>query len=388
MTDDIYASLNVSSIINAVGYATRIGGSAPSDAVLDAMRQASVDFVELDDLQRAASIAIANATGAEAGIVTCGAAAGLALAAAACLAGNDPDIMDRLPDVADLERNEIIYSRPWRFGYDHAIRTSGARLVGVDYEADGALEQIERAINPRTVAIGYEWTNMHHRLAVRQVAQLAHRHGLPLIVDGSMSLPPREHLRSFIADGADLLAISGGKHLQGPQASGILCGRRDLIASAWVQMVDMDVRPQTWSLRQLIDDGFITRPPRHGIGRTMKVGKEQIVGLLAALEAYPHRDHEGELRKWHDHIDIIANALEDVAAIETQRLFPAPNGQPYPVLVLRYAAMGELIAALRNHQPKIVLAESETDPTVASICPQCLRDGEAQQIADAIRKFT
>jgi L-seryl-tRNA(Ser) seleniumtransferase len=385
MSDNVYESLNVPTIINAVGYATRIGGSAPSAAVLEAMRQASESFIEIDDLQRAASNAIADATGAEAGIVTCGAAAALALAGAACLAGNDPDIMDRLPDVKDLARNEIIYPSPWAFGYDHAVRVSGARLIGIDYEADGALKQIERAINPRTAAIGYEWTSMHHRVSVRQVVEIAHRHGLPVIVDGSMSLPPREHMRSFIADGADLVAISGGKHLQGPQASGILCGKRELIASALVQMVDMDVRPQTWSLRHLIDDGFISRPPRHGIGRTMKVGKEQIVGLLAALKAYPHRDHDAELRRWHQHIDAVADALRD-ANIETKRLFPAPNGQPYPVLTLRTPRIIELIAALREGRPKIILAESETDPTVATICPQCLRDGDAEQIAAAIRK--
>jgi L-seryl-tRNA(Ser) seleniumtransferase len=132
-----------------------------------------------------------------------------------------------------------------------------------------ALKQIELAITKKTPAIGCAWYHVEERPPIRQLVRLAHRYRLPLIVDAAMSLPPAENLTQFIRCGADLVVFSGGKHLAGPQASGILCGRRDLARSAWLQMVDMDVRVGTWSLRRWIEESWIARPPRHGIGRAI-----------------------------------------------------------------------------------------------------------------------
>jgi L-seryl-tRNA(Ser) seleniumtransferase len=387
MPQTLYERFNLPRIINAVGYATRVGGGPLDESVLDAMREAGQMSIEIDDLQAAASACIVQHTGAEAGIVTCGAGAALTLAAAACLAGNDPDRMDRLPDATDLPRNRIVYPRPGPFDYDHAIRLSGAILDALDYDRPDALEDIERTIGPKTAAIGYVWHRMDQRPKIQQVAELAHRHGLPLIVDGALSLPPVEHLRSFIRDGADLVAISGGKHLGGPQASGLLFGRRDLVHSAWVQMVDMDVRPDTWSLREWIDSGWITHPPRHGIGRSMKVSKEAIIGCLAALDRYVLRDHAGERVAWQSRIDRLHAGLSGLEMLEVRKLFSAPNGQPYPVLRLQCPDMPFILDALRHHYPKIILAEDEVDPRIAYIFPMCLIDDDLAEIIGAFRDF-
>lgn len=388
MTDnEIFRQLGVSPVINAVGHATRVSGSKPSAAVLDAMRLANEYCFEIDDLQMAASKLTAQAIGAESGIITCGAAAALTLGAAACLAGNDPDIMDLLPDTASLTRREIIYPKPGDFHYDHAVRLSGAKVIEVDYDAPDALAQIEAAISECTAAIGYVWLSVDQTTTLVDVIELAHARGLPVIVDAAMSLPPTHHLSEFIAQGADLVTISGGKHIGGPQASGLLMGKRDLIRSAWVQMVDMDVRAQTWSLRQWIDEGWITRPPRHGIGRSMKVGKESILGLMVALKAYQQRDHTAEYEQWHGRLARVAEELDGLSRVQCELLDIAANGQPYPCIQLRSPeGIAWLQKRLRSGEPRVLLAESETDHTLATIYPMCLTEEDATVLVQRIKQ--
>jgi L-seryl-tRNA(Ser) seleniumtransferase len=213
-----------------------------------------------------------------------------------------------------------------------------------------------------------------------ELRDLAHRHDLPLIVDAALSLPPTKHLRLFIQQGADLVTLSGGKHLGGPQASGLLFGRLDLVRSAWVQMVDMDIRPGTWSLRSWMDSGWIRRPPRNGIGRSMKVSKEAIVGVLTALERYSSRDHSGELQLWHRRIERLGELLGNLKGLSLQSLFPARNGQPFPVLRLHCQQMEKVIHQLRQSCPPVILAEDETDPQLAYIYPMRLRDEDVERI--------
>lgn len=392
MPSDVYARFGVTPIINAVGYATRVSGSCPHPDVIAAMAAASGDYVEIDDLLAAASKLIASCTGAEAGLVTAGAGAALTLAAAACLAGNDPDAMDRLPDVAGLERTEIVFPAPGPFDYDHALRLSGARLVTLDYAAADALTQIEAAISSRTAAVGYVWYGLEERPSLDAVVALAHRHKLPVILDGAFSLPPEENLTAFIRRGVDLVAFSGGKHLGGPQASGILCGRADLIRSAWVQMVDLDVRAGTWSLQRWIDEGWIARPPRHGLGRSMKISKEGMIGVMAALERFAQRDPAAEHRAWRQTIDEIYAGIGGLNGLRVTKHAQAFNGQPYPLLEVRSGlpptgmSVRALLLALRNRPRKILLAEDEVSPDRALIYPQCLRPGDAAQLVAAIQQ--
>lgn len=388
MSENIYKKWNVPTVINAVGYATRVGGSAPADDVVEAMKQAQHSFIEIDDLQNAASRCIAKHTGAEAGIVTCGAGAALTLAAAACLAGNDPDMMEALPDTSALKRKNIIYPHPHQFDYDHPIRNSGAKVLFIDYDEADSLQQIESAINDQTAAIGYVWKRMNQKPSLRAVADLAHRHEFPLIIDAALSLPPTEHLQQFISEGADLVAISGGKHLGGPQASGLLFGKSDLVRSAWVQMVDMDVRAATWSLRSWIEDGWISRPPRHGIGRAMKVSKEAIIGVLTALENYSKRNHAAELEIWKKRVNDLAGDLGGIKKLDIKVLFPAPNGQPFPVLRIQLSGgLTKVLLHLAQQRPKIILAEDENDAEVAYLFPMQLRDAEIPAIVEGFRSF-
>ena len=388
----MFERFGIRPIINAVGYATRVSGSCPHPQVIAAMSAASARYFEVDDLLTAASTLIAQCIGAEAGIVTCGAGAALTLAAAACLAGNRPEIMDQLPDVSACPRNEIIFPIPGPFDYDHAIRLSGAKLVPIDYRAADALRQIEQAITPRTAAIGFVWLRMDERPDITALADLAHRHELPLIVDAACALPPMENLTAFSRCGADLVAYSGGKHLGGPQASGILCGRADLIRSAWVQMVDMDVREGTWSLQHWIANGWLSRPPRHGIGRSMKVSKESIVGVMAALQRYAARDHAAEYSNWQATIDNIYESVCDIPELRITRRSHGLNGQPYSNLQIESGAkpnglsVRNLLLALRNQPRKIVLAEDEQSSERAFLYAQCLQPGDAREIISAIRQ--
>lgn len=379
--------------MNAVGYATRVSGSCPHPDVIEAMASASAQFVEIDDLLTAASNLIRKCTTADAGIVTAGAGAALTLAAAACLAGNSTDIMDQLPDVSNCPRSEIIFPATGPFDYDHAIRLSGARLVVIDYKAPDALQQIEKAITLKTAAIGCVWYGVTAPLDLKKLVELAHRNRLPVIMDGAFSMPPVENLTEFSRLGIDLIAYSGGKHLGGPQASGILCGRADLIRSAWVQMVDMDVRTGTWSLQQWVNNGWIDRPPRHGIGRSMKVSKESMIGLMKALERYSQRDHQAEYALWKKNIDVIYDAIQSYDGLKITRLDRALNGQPYPLLQIESGSgpnglkVRDLILTLRSLPKKILLAEDEQTPDRAFLYSQCLLPGDAEYIASAIREF-
>ena len=387
MATPVYQGLGVPEVINAVGYATRVGGSRPSEAVIAAISQAQRAYVQIDDLEEAASRIIRDATGAEAGIVTCGAAAALTLASAACLTGLDVEAMDALPDTGILPRYEIIYPQLGQFHYDHAIRASGARVVAIDYESADPLRRIEHAIGPRTAAIGFAWHRVDEPPGVEPLAALAHDHGLPLLVDGAMSLPPVENLTDFVARGADLVTFSGGKHLGGPQASGVLAGRADLIRSAWLQMVDMDVRPQTWSLRHWVEEGWVPRAPRHGIGRSMKVSKESAAGLLVAIQEYAERDHAAELRDWSATVVEMSEALDGNRGLVAEAVHHRPGGQPLPYVQLTLddeTAMTRLIRALEQRRPRIIMNEDASDGRRGYLYPMCLQAGEAEQVVRAI----
>jgi L-seryl-tRNA(Ser) seleniumtransferase len=386
-----YERFGVLEVVNAVGYATRVCGSSPHPEVLQAMAGAGEAFIEMDDLQRAASGLIARCTGAEAGIVTCGAGAALTLAAAACIVGNRPEFMDRLPEVSGCPRFEIIYPRPGPYDYDHPVRASGARLIEIDFSAPNALDAVQRAISPRTAALGYVWLGNTAVATLNQLVALGRRHDLPVLVDGALSLPPASNLQAIVSAGADLVAFSGGKHLGGPQASGILCGRASLIRSAWVQMVDMDVRPGTWSLQEWIDKGWIARPPRHGIGRSMKVGKEAVIGLMTALARYGERDHAAEAAAWEKRLDEIEAGLRPVSQVRVRRLAAGEGGQPLPAVVVESGeppagwSVSRLLLGLRRLPRKVLLAEDEQTPDRAYFYPMCLRPEDPAYIVAAVR---
>jgi D-glucosaminate-6-phosphate ammonia-lyase len=385
----IYDDLGVSRVINARSYSTKLGGCRLPPAVLDAMRAAAESCIRMEELQQAASRVIAEVTGAEAGMVTSGASASLTLAAAACLARLDVSKMNRLPDVAEMP-NEIVVQRAHRNDYDHALRIAGVRLMEAGYAYYTFPYDVESLISERTVALFYLATAVVPGVRLQEFVAIAHRHQLPVIVDAAAALPPASNLRSFIATGADLVAFSGGKHIQGPQASGILCGRKELILSALLQHQDMDVFPETWPLRNLIGDGRLLSPPHHGIGRGFKVGKEEIVGLLSALRAYQTRDHDAELAAWRNSIELVVREVSGIAGVSAQcvsdgDLVPSARVSIDPS-VLGYGAQ-DVINQLQEGNPPIAVFETYAAAGTIVFYPEALAEGEAQLIGKRLREI-
>jgi L-seryl-tRNA(Ser) seleniumtransferase len=347
----IFEKWGVRPIINVSGSVTRLGGAPMPATVLDAFREAARDSVPIDELQGAASRVIAAATGAEAGIVTCGAAAGLLLGTAAILARFDLGRMERLPHTEDMP-HEFIVAREHRNGYDHAVRAAGARFVEVGFQEIVAGAGVRRAeaweyeaaFGPKSAGVLHVY-DVNAAPPLADLVQRAHAANLPVLVDAAGELPPRANLREILATGADLVVFSGGKAIRGPQATGILCGKRDLVGSALLQMMDMDDHFELWDPpANLIDKSKLPGLPRHGIGRPLKVAKEQIAALLTALELFASGAYERELADMTRHCQEIADALRDCPV--TTRLLPS-DGQSYPLLEITLASGRSALEACR-----------------------------------------
>ena len=388
----LYERLGIRPIVNAKGPSTRLSGPPMAAEVIEAMAMAARSCVDIVELQARASEAIARHTGAEAGLVTSGAAAGLLLGTAACVAGLDPAAMARLPDTRGL-KHEVVMVRSQRNQYDHAVRAAGVTIVEVGlpdrYAGAGVRDaepwEIDEAITERTAAILYVADPMS-RPSLEAIVATAHARGVPVLVDAAAQLPPAANLRRFIADGADLVAFSGGKAIGGPQASGILCGRQDLVMSAALQLFDMDY-----------PDGFFTPPPAfidrqrlkglppHGIGRGCKVGKEQIAGLLTALELFVATDEASRRAPWLAAVRAVATGLAGVNGLELE----LRDQLPVPELAIRPVAMAaaELLRHLVTGEPAIHPDPGELDQGRILVRPTCLVAGDVDRIVDRLRSI-
>ncbi|MCI0441140.1 MAG: aminotransferase class V-fold PLP-dependent enzyme, partial [Chloroflexi bacterium] len=273
---------------------TAYGGSKLRPEVMDAMNKAAGVMVNIDELNRAAGKILAGYTGAEAGFVCSGSAGGLVLQAAAVVAGADPARMAQLPDATGL-KSEIIIHKSHRFAYDQCYRSVGATFVEIGDGRRAAPWQLEAAFSERTAAVAYLFSPFTSRRAIPfpQVCEIAHARGVPVIVDAASFLPPRANLKRFIAEGADMVVYSGGKAVRGPQGTGILCGRADLI-----------------------DAAFANASPHQFIGRGMKVAKEEIIGLLHALEIFVNEDEEAEMRRYREMCQQVVDALIEVPGLK------------------------------------------------------------------------
>jgi D-glucosaminate-6-phosphate ammonia-lyase len=366
----IYERLGIRPLINARGTHTRLGGSIMHPEVLDAMRAAASAYVVLEELQAKASEVIARATGAEAGMVTGGAEAGILFATAACMAGEDPVKIERLPDSTGMKHEAIVH-RAHRNGYDHALRTAGATIVEVGYGSSTLPYQFESAISEQTALVMYLMSPWASRgaLSLTQTCEIAHRHGVPVLVDAAAMLPPSENLRRFIAEGADLVTFSGGKGLRGPQSSGILAGRADLIRAA-------------------LKNGS----PNHSVGRAAKAAKEDIVGLIVALEMYLERDHEADLRHWREQADYMSSRLGDLPGVYARTLYDGREHiTPRTELTFDPAAQvnaHELVLAMESAEPRVYLFEPNgpsAEPNSIIINTQVMQPGEERVIVDTLR---
>lgn len=353
-TPGIYDRLGVRTIINGRGATTSVGGTLMHPEVLAAMVQAAEAFVVMDELNEAVGVAIAELTGAEAGYVTSGSAGAMALAAAACIAGSNPARIRRLPD-SEGWANEIIIHRTHRINYDQMFRVGGGHLVEIGLAAGTERWELESAITERTAAIA--WVDSRATgggaLDFATVIEIAHARGVPVIVDAASTLPPVEHLTRWTQAGADLVIYSGGKGLRGPQDSGLLAGRRDLIAAARAN-----------------------GSPNAGVGRGMKVSKEALAGLWAAIDLFQRTDHEAE-RRMH-----IAQASTLVAGLEGRddtRVVAETNWHDWPAPVVRllpiHAAWdpSAVAAALLAGDPPIALFVEHGGLMIST---HCLLPGE------------
>lgn len=357
----VYQRLGVRPIVNARGMNTMASGSLMPKAVLEAMAEAATAFVDMTELNARAGEHIARLVGVEAAHVTSGSAAGLLLAAAACLAGSDPERIQRLPDTTGMP-NEIVIQRCDRIHYDQALRAAGARLVEVG-DADACTnDQMEAAIGDRTVALVYIVSpHLAERgVSAERMAEIAHARGLPLIVDAASTLPPSGHLTRWTDRGADLVIYSGGKGIRGPQNTGLLVGRADLIRAAAANAA-----------------------PNSAIGRPCKVSKEAIVGLVTAIELFLQEDHRLE---WERHLveaRQIAAAVAGLPGVQARieddwAVWTAPTvlvAIDERVTGLTPAAVED---ALRRGEPPIMVRVFRGE---LLLDPHCLRGDEAPVVA-------
>ncbi|MYE27410.1 MAG: aminotransferase class V-fold PLP-dependent enzyme [Chloroflexi bacterium] len=366
----IYQELGLQDVIVATGNFTELGGSLMPEEVLEAMRAAARSFVNMHALHERAGQVIADLTGAEAGYVTSGAAAGLALGTAACITGSDPAAIHQLPDTDGL-KNEVVIHKAHSNNYNRMFRLAGAKVKEVGYGAHRTLPwQLESALDERTAAIVYvvaQFLVSQTALPLPEVLRIARAKGVPVIVDAANELPPVENLRKFIEMGADLVIFSGGKDLQGPQPSGFICGRRDLIEAC-----------------------ALNGAPNHGIGRPMKVGKEEIVGLIAALKRYVRLDHQARIARWERQISLIVDGLADIERLRVSRVFPDYTGRPVPRAWLTWdeetvsRSKQEVLDALAKGSPIIRVLEEYAGKGLL-IDPSTLLAGQEAIIVERFR---
>lgn len=361
-TLDLYAELGMRRVVNASATLTRLGGSLMPPPVIEAMVQASRSFIDLPELQRRVGERIARATKNEAAYVCCGAAAGLTLATAACVTGTDPAKIGRLPRDLDGLKDEVVVHKSQRNGYDFAVRQAGVRLV----EIGPSVAELDRAIGERTAAVLYFAGRLAEgSLPLETVVEVARRRGVPVVVDGAAQIPPIANLWAYTRAGADLAIFSGGKGLRGPQSSGLILGRADLIEA---------VR--------------LNGPPNQAIGRPMKVGKEEMLGLLAAVEWSLSLDEPALLARYERQVARVVDAVRNIPGVAAERDFPSEAGQPMPRALVRFdaAALGfdrdEVVRRLGEGDPYVEVAKSGADGIW--INPQTLEDGEEAIVVDRL----
>ena len=357
--ESIFSQLGVRRVINGESWVTKLGGSIMPPEVLQAMSDAAGCFVDLAELHRKAGEVIAKLTGAEAGMVTAGCSAAQVLQAAACMTGTSEELIARLPDASEM-RNEVIIQRSHANHYDSSYRFAGAVLVEIGDTGGAAIDDLRSALCDRTAAVAYVWQSRHTGLALEEVADAAHSRGVPVIVDAAAELPPVENLSRLIALGADMVAFSGGKGIRGPQGTGILAGRRDLIDAAMANMLSFG-------------------RPKASIGRPMKVTKEEIVGLVTALEVFVDTDHEAIWTDWRAKSESIVRAVAGTPGVAA-RVDESPRRQgPVAVITLtdtwRGPEIPEIVEALRGGEPSIWI-QGRSELGELAVVPVNIQDGE------------
>lgn len=368
-TPSIYQKLGLRTFINAYGTLTTLGGTIMEPEVKRAMDDAAQHFVAIHDLQKAAGKRLADLTGAEAAFVTAGASCAICLATCAVTVGGDVAKIRRLPDLSGSKTEIVMQKAHTGAGnpYDQNWRMIGTKVIAAE-----TADEIRAAINPRTAALGMVLSHNSegHKLELEEMIAIAHKAGLPLILDAAAEIPPASNLKKFVAMGADLVAFSGGKNLRGPQCSGLLMGRKDLIAAA-----------------------YANSSPNNHFARIAKVGKEEIVGLLTAVEIALKRDEAGERRRQEEMLKRIASLVASIPTVKTEFITNLDYSHS-PRLSIQWdekklgLTAGDVNNRLRDTEPSIVAADmTKFRPSWPGlgIFAACLQNGEEKIVADRIR---
>ena len=366
---DMYDKLNVKKIINANATLTRLGGSLMHPTVLDAMAAAARHYVNMNELLEKSGEYIAGILGVEAAFITSGAAAGLTVATAACVAGTDPAAIRRLPDLRGM-KSEVLVQKSHRNGYDQAVRQVGVTLVEFGLIKDTHAWDLRAAITAQTAAIVHfaEFEN-EYNLPLSQVVEIAKEAGVPVIVDAAAEIPPQDNLRRYYQIGADLTVFSGGKDLCGPQSSGLIVGRSNLIRAC-----------------------ALNACPNYSIGRPMKVGKEEIAGLVTAIERYLTQDFQAEARMWEDMVAFILKALADIPGLRARRVSPTDLGIQPAWIPKVYLDWDPQVIPLTRDEAARRLLEGQPGIAVGArasglyVNPHTLEEGQEKVVARRLRE--
>jgi uncharacterized pyridoxal phosphate-dependent enzyme len=358
---DYFRELGIRPFINAAGTYTAMTASLMPREAMDAINYASEHYVMLDDLHDRVGERLASLLKCEAVMVTAGAASALTLGTAAVLTGTDREKVGALPNLTGM-KSEVIIQKSHRFGYDHAVRNCGVQLVEVETP-----EELERAVNEKTaMMLFYNANNNVGQIKDEEFARLGTRHGIPTLTDAAADVPPVENLWRYTAMGFDLVAFSGGKGIRGPQSAGLLLGRKDLIAAA-----------------------RLNGPPNsNSIGRGMKVNKEEMLGMLAAVELYVKTDHDRERLEFDKRAEVIRKAAAGVAGVTAEVFVPEiANHVPHIRISWDPASKGmtaaSVVQALRDGDPSIG-TRSEGDALVVGVW--MMRPGEETIVAKRLRQ--
>jgi len=360
----IYERLGVRTRINAKGTYTYLTGSLVPPEVSHAMEEASQHYVYLVDLQEAVGKKIAEMVGVEAAMVTSGAAGAIMLGTAACVAGKDPEKIQRLPDITGM-KSEVIIQKTHRNAFDHAIRNVGVRLVVVETP-----EEMENAVSEKTAMMYFlNAAQNQGRVGLEKFIEVGKRHGVPTFNDAAADVPPKEHLSDYNKMGFDLVAFSGGKGLRGPQCAGLLLGRKDLIEAALLN----------------------NNPHEDTIGRPCKVGKEEIVGMFATLERYLKIDHTAEWKDWEARLATIEKTVSTVPGVHMGRFTPeVANHVPHVYFQWDEKAFGltqaECAKQLEDGEPSIICLAGDY-PHGLSVTPYMMKPGEERIVARRLKEI-
>lgn len=362
-TRDYFKELKVRSFINAAEPFTALTGSLMPPEVMQAWQYAAPRYVRLDELHDAVGQRIASMIGCEAAMVTSGAASALTLGTAACMTGIDRSKIHRLPDTAGM-KTEVIIQKSHRYGYDHAVRNCGIRYVEVE-----TAEELERAVNERTVMMHFFNTNDPlGKIKLIEFVALSKKHGIPALNDIAADVPPLDNLSRSIKRGYDLVAVSGGKGLRGPQSCGLLFGRSDLIKAA-----------------------RLNGPPNSdAIGRGMKVNKEELLGMMVTIELYYRRDHEADWREWEKRVNVVRGSVSSIKGVESEMFVPEIHYR-VPHVRIRWnqtsagLSVAEVIRRLREGEPSIEVRPNTSEGLELGVW--MLEPGEVEIVARRVREI-